>query len=451
MNAKRRWFGTDGIRGRVGGLPLTPEFVLKLGWATARVLGTEGGRLAVIGKDTRRSGYMFESALEAGFSAAGMDLRLLGPVPTPAVAYFTRTFRASVGVVISASHNSFHDNGIKFFGADGFKLPDHIEAEIEAAMDEPMVLPNSALLGNVRRIEDARGRYTEFCKASVRGGLSLSGLKLVLDCAHGATYVVAPQVFRELGAEVEVIGNAPDGVNINAGCGSMYPEHVSQAVLASGADYGIAFDGDGDRVLMVDGSGRVYDGDDLLYVIAMHRSVLGELSGPVVGTVMSNLGLEQALLRAGIRFERARVGDRYVLTRLAETAGVLGGESSGHIICLDRTQTGDGIIASLAVISAVVDSGKSLADLTVDLVKYPQVLINVPVECGERVGSVLEDDQLGATVKLIEGRLADTGRVLLRASGTEPMIRVMVEGEKADQVRACAEELVAAVKSCPVH
>lgn len=449
-NKARRWFGTDGIRGRVGTAPLTPDFVLKLGWATARVLGTSGGRLAVIGKDTRRSGYMFESALEAGFSAAGMDLRLLGPVPTPAVAYFTRTFRAAVGVVISASHNPFRDNGIKFFGSDGFKLPDELESAIEAAMDEPMVLPDSSTLGNVRRIEDARGRYTEFCKASVRTGLSLTGLKLVVDCAHGATYVIAPQVFRELGAEVELIGAEPDGLNINRDCGSMYPQKMLAKVRESKADYGIAFDGDGDRVLMTDAHGRIYDGDDLLYVIALHRKRQGDLSGPVVGTVMSNLGLEKALNRAEIYFERTAVGDRYVLSRLIETGGTLGGESSGHIICFDRALTGDGVIASLAVMSAVVDTGKSLAELVDGFEKHPQVLINVDL-ADRAAESVLSDHRIKSAVLRIEELLSDSGRVLLRASGTEPLIRVMVEGEALEEVQRYAQELETEVKACVAH
>lgn len=441
----RRWFGTDGIRGRVGESPLTPEFVLRLGWAAATVLNRHDGGVAVIGKDTRRSGYMFESALEAGFSAAGMDIRLLGPVPTPAIAYLTRTFRAAVGVVISASHNPYEDNGIKFFGGDGRKLPDAVETEIESALEHDLTVVDPARIGSARRVEDARGRYIEFCKASLRFGLSFHGLRIVLDCAHGATYAVAPHVFRDLGAEVVTIGDEPDGLNINADCGSTHPENLAEAVAAHQADYGLAFDGDGDRVIAADATGRIFDGDDLLYVIATERSERGVLQGPVVGTVMSNLGLEEALAARGIDFERVKVGDRYVLARLEETGGVLGGESSGHIVCLDRATTGDGIIAGLAVMAAVTESGRSLAELCSPVVKRPQVLRNVSIDGAARE-AVLGDGELARAVADVETRLADTGRVLLRPSGTEPLIRVMVEGPERAMVESCAAEIARAVE-----
>ena len=444
--AGRQWFGTDGIRGRVGIPPLTPDFVLKLGWATARVLGGDaGGRLAVIGKDTRRSGYMFESALEAGFSAAGMDIRLLGPLPTPAIAYLTRSLRAAVGVVISASHNPYDDNGIKFFGADGRKLADAAEASIEVALAAPLTVVDSRRLGSARRVEDARGRYIEYCKSSIGSGVSLRGLRLVVDCAHGATYAVAPQVFRDLGAEVVVIGAQPDGLNINDGFGSLYPNTLLAAVRKHGADYGFAFDGDGDRVIAADAAGRLYDGDDLLYVIAMERRNRGGLQEPVVGTVMSNLGLEEAFRAAGIDFERAAVGDRYVVERLDATGGVLGGETSGHIICLDRASTGDGIIAALAVIDAVVEHGRPLSELVAPVVKHPQVLENVRLGGAPRA-EVLGDGRVARAIADAERRLAGKGRVLLRPSGTEPLIRVMVEGADAALVQACAARIAEAVK-----
>ncbi len=441
---ERRWFGTDGIRGRVGELPLTPEFVLRLGWAAATVLNGGDAGIAVIGKDTRRSGYMFEAALEAGFSAAGMEIRLLGPVPTPAIAYLTRTFRAALGVVISASHNPFGDNGIKFFGTDGRKLPDEMEHEIERVLEQPLRVADPARIGSARRVEDARGRYIEFCKASVRYGLSLRGVKLVLDCAHGATYAVAPHVFRDLGAEVIAIGTDPDGLNINAGCGSTYPEALATAVREHGAHYGLSFDGDGDRVIAADASGRIFDGDDLLYVIASERADRRALHGPVIGTVMSNLGLEEALKARKIDFERVRVGDRYVLARLEETGGILGGESSGHIVCLDRSTTGDGIIAGLAVLATIVDTGRSLAELCAPVTKRPQVLRNVAID-GTAREVVLGDGTLARTVAAVEARLANKGRVLLRPSGTEPLIRVMVEGPERSVVEAYAAEIAEAV------
>lgn len=442
----RQWFGTDGIRGRVGEPPLTPEFVLRLAWAAARVLNRgEGGGLAVVGKDTRRSGYMYESALEAGFSAAGMDIRLLGPVPTPAVAYLTRTFRADVGVVISASHNPYQDNGIKFFGPDGRKLDDATERAIEATLESEALAADPERIGRARRVEDARGRYIEFCKASVPHGLSLSGLKLVLDCAHGATYAVAENVFLDLGAEVVLEAAEPNGFNINVGCGSTHPENVVRAVREHQADYGLAFDGDGDRVVMVDATGRIYDGDELLYVIAGERAARGALTGPVVGTVMSNIGLEQALKSLGIAFERTPVGDRHVLARLTEIGGVLGGENSGHIVCLDSCTTGDGIIAGLAVLATMVTQGRSLAELCQPFVKHPQVLKNVRLN-GVEKQAVLDDARLGEAVVAVEKRLGGDGRVLLRASGTEALIRVMVEGPEAGLIESCAEEIAAVVR-----
>lgn len=446
----RRWFGTDGIRARVGEAPLTPEFVLRLAWCAARVLNHgEGGGMAVVGKDTRRSGYMYESALEAGFSAAGMDIRLLGPIPTPAVAYMTRTLRASLGVVISASHNPHQDNGIKFFGPDGYKLDDATELAIEQALENDLLVADPERIGRARRIEDARGRYVEFCKASVPHGLSLEGLKLVVDCAHGATYAVAESVFADLGAQVVLIGAEPDGFNINVGCGSTCPEHIARAVKDHQANYGLAFDGDGDRVVMVDSTGRIFDGDELLYVIASDRAERGALVDSVVGTVMSNIGLEQALRAQGIGFERTSVGDRHVLSRLLAIGGVLGGESSGHIVCLDSSTTGDGIIAGLSVLAAIVMRGKSLAELCEPLVKYPQVLQNVAINGAERE-TVLSDARLRALVVDVERQLGDAGRVLLRPSGTEALIRVMVEGPDHERVagyaRRIAEEVSQAAR-----
>ncbi|HEX5313325.1 MAG TPA: phosphoglucosamine mutase [Gammaproteobacteria bacterium] len=441
----RRWFGTDGIRGRVGIAPLTPEFVLHLGWATARVLGAAGGRIAVVGKDTRRSGYMFESALEAGFSAAGMDVLLLGPIPTPAIAHLTRSVGAAVGVVISASHNPYGDNGIKFFGPDGRKLADATEADIENALAEPMEVVESRHLGGARRMSDARERYVEFCKASLPPQTSFAGMRLVLDCAHGATYAVAPRVFRDLGAEVIVIAADPDGLNINDGCGSMHPAQMIAAVREHGADYGFAFDGDGDRVLAADASGRLYDGDDLLYVMARERAARGMLTGSVVGTVMSNLGLEQALAAAGIGFERVAVGDRHVLARLDQIGGVLGGETSGHIICLDRASSGDGIIAALEVLAAVRERGRGLAELLAPLVKRPQLLRNVPLGAASPE-ALMQDDDLARVRATVEARLGVQGRVLLRPSGTEPLLRIMVEGPELALVEDCVAALVAVVE-----
>jgi len=436
----RKYFGTDGIRGRVGEQPINAEFMLKLGWAAGRVLGKGGCGRVVIGKDTRISGYMFESALEAGLSAAGVDIRLLGPMPTPAIAYLTRTLGACAGIVISASHNPHYDNGIKFFSADGTKLPDEVEQAIERELEADMVTVPSERLGKAVRVEDARGRYIEYCKSTFPGRLNLRGLKIVVDCANGATYQVAPSVFKELGAEVTAIGVTPDGLNINQGCGSTAPEGLRERVLAEKADLGIALDGDGDRVLMVDNTGELVDGDELLYIIARARAGNGKLSGPVVGTLMSNLGLELALQGEGIVFLRANVGDRYVMEMLQTHEGMLGGESSGHIICLDRTTTGDGIVSALQVLAAMVQSGSSLQALRQGMSKFPQIMINVPL--AERVtGNAVVLQAVKDAEMVMNGK----GRVLLRPSGTEPLIRVMVEGENETLVRQQAEHLAEVV------
>ena len=429
---EKRYFGTDGIRGRVGSAPITPEFMLKLGWAVGTAFRHHGACRVIIGKDTRISGYMFESALEAGLSAAGAHVQLLGPMPTPAIAYLTRTFMADVGIVISASHNPFYDNGIKFFSSVGSKLPDSLELEIERLVDEPMTVVDSALLGKVSRVEDASGRYIEFCKSSVPTSTSFKGLKVVLDCAHGATYKVAPSVFRELGADVRVIGASPDGLNINADVGSTLLAALRSAVVAEGADLGIAFDGDGDRVLMVDQSGNEVDGDQLLYIIALDLHERGLLRGGVVGTLMTNLGLELAMKARGVEFVRANVGDRYVMAELRQREWILGGESSGHIVCLHHTSTGDGIIAALQVLKALQRSGLSLEQACAGMQKCPQKLINVRYAPG--AGSPLEQQAVKDAVSQAEARLGDAGRVLLRLSGTEPLVRVMVEGQDAAQV-----------------
>jgi len=438
----KKYFGTDGVRGRVGEGAITPEFVLKLGWAVGQVFAKEGRSKVLIGKDTRISGYMFESALEAGLVAAGVDVLLLGPMPTPAIAYLTRTFQARAGIVISASHNPYYDNGIKFFSADGSKLDDDVELAIEAAIDLPMTTVDSASLGKVRRIDDAAGRYIEYCKSTVANGLSLKGMKIVLDCAHGATYHVAPAVFTELGAETVVMGASPDGVNINAEVGSTHPAALQQRVASESADFGIAFDGDGDRVLFVDASGKVVDGDELLYVIAAERLRRGKACPGVVGTLMSNLGFELALKALGVGFERAKVGDRYVKERMNALDWDLGGENSGHIICADVSTTGDGIVAALKIVGAIVGSGKSLAELTAPVSKFPQIMenvrINSPVD--------LKNSELVAAVDAVELELAGRGRVLLRASGTEPLLRVMVEGEDEAQVAALCRRLADKVR-----
>lgn len=442
--AERRYFGTDGIRGRVGEGDINPAFMLKLGWAAGQVLGNGTGGKVLIGKDTRISGYMFESALEAGLAAAGVNIRLLGPMPTPGIAYLTRTFRASAGIVISASHNAYEDNGVKFFSSEGDKLPDAVEQAIEAELDQPMTTVPSAEIGKAKRVDDAAGRYVEFCKSTIPSGMSLRGLKLVVDCAHGATYHVAPYVFEELGAKVFSIGVAPDGFNINAGVGSTHPETLGRTVVERGADLGIAFDGDGDRVLMVDGSGRLIDGDELLYVIARARQAADQLSGPVVGTLMSNFGLELALQRRGIGFVRTQVGDRYILERLKQDAGVLGGEPSGHIICRDRTTTGDGIIAALQVLAGAQSLGSPVTALVAEVEKLPQTLVNVRLT--ERV-DLSAHPGIAAAVCAAEADLKGQGRVLLRPSGTEPLIRVMVEGRDNVQVQAMAQGLAERVRA----
>ena len=438
----KKYFGTDGIRGRVGEYPVTADFMLKLGWAAGRILGTSSGDRVIIGKDTRISGYMFESALEAGLSAAGVDVRLLGPMPTPAIAYLTRTLHACAGIVISASHNAYADNGIKFFSSGGTKLPDDVEHAIEAELDKAMVTVDSLKLGKAERVSDAAGRYIEFCKSTIPLTLSLRGLKIVVDCANGATYQVAPSVFDELGAEVVAIGVEPDGLNINQDCGSTQPELLQKIVLDQNADLGVALDGDGDRVIMIDHKGNLVDGDELLFIIALSRQLEGTLNGGVVGTLMSNLGLEHALLSRDIAFSRAKVGDRYVLELLKQNSSMIGGESSGHIICLDRTTTGDGIVSALQVLAAMVKSGKTLHELKAGMHKYPQRMINVPVTKQVDLDSfpAVQD-----AVRSAEQRLAGRGRVLLRPSGTEPLVRVMVEGEDAEQVNEEADNLASIV------
>lgn len=434
----RKYFGTDGIRGRVGEDKITPEFLLKLGWATGRVFGKQAGSKVLIGKDTRISGYMLESALEAGLAASGVDIHLLGPMPTPAIAYLTRTLRAQAGIVISASHNPHYDNGIKFFSAEGKKLPDEIEQAIEHELDQTMGTVESEQLGKAFRVDDAAGRYIEFCKGATPWETAFHGMKIVVDCANGATYHIAPHVFEELGAEVVAIGDKPDGLNINAGVGSTYIDNLQREVVANGADLGVALDGDGDRVIMVDGAGKVLDGDDILYIIAQARQNCGGLVGSVVGTVMTNLGLEHALAKLGVGLERVQVGDRFIMEKLEAEGWVLGGEPSGHIICLDRTTTGDGIVSALQVLAEVVRSGKSLSELRSPVVKYPQELINVRLENGVDVmGSAVMQE----AVRDAESELSDQGRVLLRPSGTEPLIRVMVEGSDQGQVKQLSEKL----------
>ncbi|WP_288131093.1 phosphoglucosamine mutase [Microbulbifer sp.] len=441
----RKYFGTDGIRGQVGEGAITPDFMLRLGYAAGKVLGAtnqSGGRNRIlIGKDTRVSGYMFEAALEAGLINAGVDVGLLGPMPTPAIAYLTRTFHAQAGIVISASHNPYQDNGIKFFSADGSKLPDQVEQDIEAALDLPMVTAKD--LGKAWRIDDAVGRYIEFCKASTPWRYSLEGLKIVLDCANGATYHIAPKVFRELGAEVHAIGIQPDGVNINLDCGSTKPEQLQKVVVEQGADLGIAFDGDGDRVMFVDNRGNLIDGDQLLFLIAIHRQqFLGGCNG-VVGTQMSNYGFELALKERKIPFVRAKVGDRYVLEMMSKNGWHVGGESSGHIVCTDVTTTGDGIISALQVLRAVSDFGEPLDQLSQRMQMLPQHMINVRLTSRD---GVLENARVIKAVEEAEGELADNGRVLLRPSGTEPLIRVMVEGKDHALVEKLAADIAAVVE-----
>lgn len=442
----RKYFGTDGIRGLVGQDPITPNFVMHLGWAVGKVFAKQspGGAKILIGKDTRISGYMFESALEAGLSAAGVDVRLLGPMPTPAIAYLTRTFHAQAGIVISASHNPYQDNGIKFFSGTGAKLPDEMELEIESYLAKPMTTMPSHDLGKVKRIEGARGRYIEFCKSTVPYDLNLRGLKVVLDCAHGATYHIAPDVFDELGAEVITLGVEPDGFNINSDCGSTSPESLQSAVLEHNADLGIAFDGDGDRVVMVDHKGQVVDGDELLYVIARDCLEAKRFEGGVVGTLMSNLGLEVALAELGAGFTRAKVGDRHVMESLKKKGWRLGGESSGHIICLDKTTTGDGIVAALQVVTAMRSRDFSLREMLQGMEKYPQRLVNVNMQ--ER-SDPLANEAVQLAVAEAEHELGSHGRVLLRLSGTEPVVRVMVEGVDDAQVHRLAEDVAGVVRT----
>ena len=443
---KRRFFGTDGMRGKVGEDPITPERVLKLGWAVGRVLGMKEGSdvgKILIGKDTRISGYLLESALESGLCAAGVDIRLLGPMPTPGIAYLTRTARARAGIVISASHNPYDDNGIKFFSSEGVKLPDEVELAIERMMDEPLTTVDSAHLGKAKRYDDAAGRYVEFCKSTFPSRLNLEGLKIVLDCANGAAYSIGPHVFSELGADVIAIANEPDGLNINHECGSTHPQLLQKTVREHGADLGIALDGDGDRVVMVDGKGEVLDGDHLLYVIAMERHAQERLHGGIVGTLMTNLGLEKALAANNIPFVRAGVGDRYVHAMLNEKGWEIGGETSGHIICLDRSTTGDGIIAALQVLAAMIGSGKTLAQMKSGLEIYPQPMVNVRMK--QRF-DVKSSSLVQQAVRAVESELADRGRVVLRASGTEPVVRVMVEGSDRSQVERLSHQLADTVR-----
>lgn len=443
MSGKRKYFGTDGVRGLVGKYPITPDFALKLGWAVGKALAHPGAKV-IIGKDTRRSGYMFESALEAGLTAAGMDVFLLGPMPTPAVAYLTRTLLADLGVVISASHNPHYDNGIKFFSKDGSKLSDQTEMEIERFLDMDMQVVEPHMIGKVKRIEDGAGRYTEFCKSTLPSFSRLNKLKIVVDCANGATYHVAPNVLRELGAEVIPINNHPDGLNINMGCGSTHPESLRQAVLGYEADVGVALDGDGDRIIIVDHKGNVIDGDQILYIIAKDALKKGRLNGGgVVGTQMSNLGLELALKREGIGFDRSKVGDRYVMQMLREKNWHLGGESSGHIIWLNSTTTGDGIVAALQVLAIMQETGLKLPALLTGLTLYPQVMINVSLV------EMLQEKhwaKIYAEVAKAEATLGDRGRVLVRPSGTEPLIRIMVEGENEAEVQKICQDLADFVK-----
>ena len=443
MRRERKYFGTDGIRGKVGIAPITVDFVMKLGWAAGRVLAKGGGGKILIGKDTRISGYMFESALEAGLSAAGVDILLLGPMPTPAVAYLTCTFHAQAGIVISASHNPYQDNGIKFFSSDGTKLADEVELQIEAELERPLKTVDSGRLGRAERIDDASGRYIEFCKRTIGRGISLHGMKVVVDCAHGATYHIAPHVFEELGAQVICLGVEPNGLNINDARGATKPEALQAKVRDSGADLGIALDGDGDRAILVDRAGNIVDGDEIMYIIAQARCKNDLLAGAVVGTQMSNLGLEIAVRNLGLDFKRAKVGDRYIMEMLLEGGWTLGGETSGHIICLDLTNTGDGIVSALQVLEAMVRSGESLDALKSGMSKYPQQLINVTMDKPVDLGCLTSVQN---AVRDVETELGGDGRVLLRPSGTEPVVRVMVEGKDAVQVNALANQLASAVK-----
>ena len=442
--ANRKYFGTDGVRGKVGTYPITPDFALKLGWAAGKVLASQGSKMVLIGKDTRISGYMLESALEAGLAAAGLSAAFTGPMPTPAIAYLTRTFRAEAGIVISASHNPYYDNGIKFFSAKGTKLPDEIEEAIEAMLEQPMDCVESAELGKASRINDAAGRYIEFCKGTFPAHLGLEGYKIVVDCANGATYHIAPNVLRELGAEVIEIGTDPNGLNINEKCGATDVTELQAKVVETKADVGLAYDGDGDRIMMVDHLGNKVDGDQILFIIAREALRSGQLKGGVVGTLMSNMSLEIALKMLGVPFLRANVGDRYVLEKMVENDWMLGGENSGHIIIADKNTTGDGIVASLAVLAAMAQHKLSLNELASAVKLFPQVLINVRFAGGK---NPLESDAVKSVAADVEKRLEGKGRILLRKSGTEPLIRVMVECQDAALAQQCAEEIAEAVKS----
>ena len=441
--ANRKYFGTDGVRGKVGTYPITPDFALKLGWAAGKVLASQGSKMVLIGKDTRISGYMLESALEAGLAAAGLSAAFTGPMPTPAIAYLTRTFRAEAGIVISASHNPYYDNGIKFFSAKGTKLPDEIEEAIEAMLEQPMDCVESAELGKASRINDAAGRYIEFCKGTFPAHLGLEGYKIVVDCANGATYHIAPNVLRELGAEVIEIGTDPNGLNINEKCGATDVTALQAKVVEMKADVGLAYDGDGDRIMMVDHLGNKIDGDQILFIIAREALRSGQLKGGVVGTLMSNMSLEIALKMLGVPFLRANVGDRYVLEKMVENDWTLGGENSGHIIIADKNTTGDGIVASLAVLAAMAQHKLSLNELASAVKLFPQVLINVRFAGGN---NPLESDAVKSVAADVEKRLEGKGRILLRKSGTEPLIRVMVECQDAALAQQCAEEIAEAVK-----
>lgn len=443
--SQRKYFGTDGIRGPIGEPPITPDFILKLGWAAGKVLATQPGQnMVLIGKDTRISGYMFESALEAGLAAAGVDIRLLGPMPTPAIAYLTRTLRASAGIVISASHNGYRDNGLKFFSAEGLKLPDEVETAIESYLDKPLKTVESSKLGKASRIVDAAGRYIEFCKSTFPSHFDLKGLKIVVDCANGASYYVAPNVFRELGADVVEVGVQPDGLNINEGCGSTHPGYLQKMIAFEQADLGIGLDGDGDRLILVDAKGEICDGDEILYIIAHYKKQIGQGLQGVVGTVMSNLGLELALKDLGCNFVRTMVGDRYVIAELMEHGWELGGEPSGHIVCRHFTTTGDGIIAALQVLAAMIAEGKSLGDLRKGLVKLPQSVVNIRLANKD---TVLEHETVKKAIREAEKRLGDRGRVLLRPSGTEPLVRLMVEAEDEQVVGSVMSGLTTIVQA----
>ncbi len=445
MTQTRHYFGTDGIRGRVGADIINPEFILKLGWAAGQVLGGGQGNV-LIGKDTRISGYMLESALEAGLTAAGVGIRLLGPMPTPGIAYLTRALQANAGIVISASHNPHHDNGIKFFSASGDKLPDAVEQKIEAMLAQPLTCVSPEKLGKAQRIEDADRRYIEFCQSTIPSDMHFNGMKIVIDCAHGATYHIAPSLLTETGADVITIGDTPNGTNINDQVGATHTDTICQAVLQHGADLGIALDGDGDRLMMVDVTGQVYDGDDILYILAKSHQRQQTLTGQLVGTIMTNFGLETALNQAGIGLVRTQVGDRYILEKLRTEHWTLGGEPSGHIICRNHTTTGDGIISALQILAEIRRTGKDLMELSQGLEKFPQVLINVRLN-GAKAADIMQSNPVKNAVREVERQLGRNGRALLRPSGTEPLIRVMVEGRDAEQVQTYAELIADAVRS----